>query len=79
MYSYPIDFELYSAEEAIVLVEFLALIEDANEGKLNSQKLIKKYQEFRKIINSISAEKQLEREFEKLSGYSIYQTIKKYT
>ena len=79
MYSYPIDFELYSAEEAIILVEFLALIEDANERKVDSQKLLKKYKQFRKIINSISAEKQLDREFEKLSGYSIYKTVKKYT
>ncbi len=79
MYPYPIDFELYTEKEAVILVEFLALIEDANEGKTDSSKLIKKYKQFRKIINSISTEKQLDREFEKISGYSIYKTIKKYT
>ncbi len=79
MYSYPIDFDLYSAAEAVILVEFLALIEDANEGKVDPQLLIKKHKKFRKIINSISTEKQLDREFEKLSGYSIYKTLKKYT
>ncbi len=79
MYSYPIDFDLYNAEEAVILVEFLALIEDANEGKVDPQLLVKKHKQFRKIINSISTEKQLDREFEKLSGYSIYKTLKKYT
>ncbi len=79
MYSYPIDFDIYSEKEAIILIEFLALIEDANEGKADSQKLKKKYKQFRKIMNSISAEKQLDKEFEKLSGYSIYKTIRKYT
>jgi len=79
MYSYPIDFDLYDEREAIILIEFLALIEDANERKVDSQKLIKKYKQFRKIMNSISAEKQLDKEFEKLSGYSIYKTIRKYT
>jgi len=78
MYSYPIDYDLYSPEEVIKLVEFYALVEDANEGKPNKELLIKKYNEFRKIINSISIEKQIDKEFEKLSGYSIYKTIQKF-
>ena len=78
MYSYPIDYDLYNPEEVVVLVEFYALIEDANEGKANKEKLIKKYNEFRKIINSISTEKQIDKEFEKLSGYSIFKTIRKF-
>ena len=78
MYSYPIDYDLYTPEEVITLVEFYALIEDANEGKVNKEVLIKKHNEFRKILNSISIEKQIDKEFEKISGYSIYKTIKKY-
>jgi len=78
MYSYPIDYDLYKPEEVIILVEFYALIEDANEGKVNKEKLSSKYNEFRKILNSISVEKQIDREFEKLSGYSIYKTIQKF-
>ena len=30
MYSYPIDYDLYNPEEVIKLVEFYALVEDAN-------------------------------------------------
>lgn len=78
MYSYPIDYDLYTPEEVVKLVEFYALVEDANEGKLKKELLIKNYREFRKILNSISIEKQIDKEFEKLSGYSIYKTIQKY-
>lgn len=78
MYSYPIDYDLYTPKEVVKLVEFYALVEDANEGKLKKELLIKNYREFRKILNSISMEKQIDKEFEKLSGYSIYKTIQKY-
>ena len=78
MYSYPIDFDLYSSEEAIKLVEFFALIEDANEGKGNKELLLEKYKEFRKIVNSILLEKQIDKEFENVSGYSIFKTIQKF-
>ena len=63
MYTYPIDFELYSKKEAIILIEFLSLIEDANERKVDKTLLSKKHKEFRSIINSVSTEKQLDREF----------------
>ena len=78
MYSYPIDYDLYSPEEVIILVEFYALIEDANEGRVNKEILHQKYNEFRKIVNSVLLEKQIGKEFEKLSGYSIYKTIQKF-
>ncbi len=78
MYNYPIDYDLYNPEEVIKLVEFYALIEDANEGKVKKDVLIQKYNEFRKLVNSVSMEKQIDKEFEKLSGYSIYRTIKKF-
>lgn len=77
MYSYPIDYDLFTPEEVIILVEFFALIEDANEGKTNKELLMKKYNEFRKILNSLSMEKQIDKEFEKMSGYSIHKTINK--
>ena len=78
MYTYPIDYDLYTKEEAVVLIEFLALIEDANEGKVDKGLLLKKYKKFRSIINSVSTEKQMDKKFEKMSGYSIYKTLKKY-
>jgi len=77
MYTYPIDYEEFTQDEIITLVEFLSMIENINEGlKVDQKKLAKKYQQYRNIINSVSIEKQIEREFKSLSGYSIYQTIK---
>lgn len=78
MYTYPIDYELFTSEEVAKIIEFLSLIEDANERKVDPIVLSKKHQDFRKIINSIAMEKQIDRDFEKVSGYSIYKTIKKY-
>ena len=78
MYSYPIDYDLFTQEEIVKIIEFLSLIEDANESKIEGIVLSHKYNEYRKIINSKSIEKQIDREFEKVSGYSIYKTIKKY-
>jgi uncharacterized protein YktA (UPF0223 family) len=78
VYSYPIDYNLFTPEEVAQIVEFLSLIEDANEKKVDSMVLSKKHQIFQKIVNSKSLEKKIDRDFEKVSGYSIYKTIKKY-
>jgi len=78
MYTYPIDYDLFTSEEVTKIIEFLSLIEDANERKVDPIVLGKKHQDFRKIINSIAMEKQIDRDFEKVSGYSIYKTIKKH-
>ena len=78
MYTYPIDYDQYTTEEIIVIVEFLALVEEANITKVDPHVLSKKHQAFRNVVNSISIEKQIDRAFEKTSGYSIYKTIKKY-
>ena len=78
MYSYPIDYELFNQDEIVKLIEFFSMIEDVNESKkVDKDKVLKKYNEYRKIINSMSLEKQIDRDFQKVSGYSIYKTIKK--
>jgi uncharacterized protein YktA (UPF0223 family) len=78
MYTYPIDYTEFSNAEIIILVEFLAMIEDANTSKVNPNILLKKYNQYRKIINSVSLEKKLDRDFEKASGFSVYKTMKPY-
>lgn len=78
MYTYPIDYNLFSQEEIVKLIEFLALIEDANDRKIDSTLLSVKHREFQKIVNSISLEKKIDRDFENVSGLSIYKTISKY-
>lgn len=78
MYSYPIDYMYYEQDEIIIIAEFLSMIEEANTKRIDKNVLLKKYNIFRNIIGSISEEKTLDKEFEKLSGYSIYKTIQKY-
>ncbi|MFK5883292.1 MAG: UPF0223 family protein [Candidatus Izemoplasma sp.] len=78
MYSYPIDYTLYSNDEIVELVSFLDLIEKANKTKVNKELLLNKHKRYLNIINAKSTVKQIDAEFLKLSGYSIYQTIKKY-
>ena len=78
MYSYPIDFEMFNQKEVVTIIEFLSMIEDINERvKIDPKVVIKKHNEFRKIVNSISLEKKIDRDFERVSGYSIYKTIKR--
>ena len=78
MYTYPIDYDQYTTEEIVVIVEFLALIEEANTTRVDPFVLSNKHKQFRTVVNSISLEKQIDKAFEKASGYSIYKTIKKY-
>lgn len=78
MYTYPIDYEQFSTEEIITIIEFLSLIEEANKKPINPIVLSAKYNGYRTIINSVSMEKQIDRDFEKLSGCSIHKTIKRY-
>ncbi len=78
MYTYPIDFDLFNSEEVIIIIDFLSLIEDINEKqKIDKNLVLKKYSVYRKLINSVSLEKKMDRDFLKVSGYSIYNTIKK--
>lgn len=77
MYTYPIDYELFSKEEIIELIDFLQAIETANESTIDSKVLMSKYKRYQTIIRSKSMEKQIDKAFEKASGYSIYRTIKK--
>ncbi len=76
-YSYPIDYTMFTVEEVIKITNLYKLVEDANEGKINKERLLTAYKEYRNVINSISIEKQMDKEFEKVSGYSVFETMKK--
>lgn len=74
-YEYPL-FEDWSTEEKIDAVSFYALIEDAYEGQVQSDVLLKAYQRFKQIVPTKDDEKKIDQQFFELSGYSIYRTIK---
>lgn len=76
MDEYKIDYQLFTAQELIRIIEFFKLIEDTKTKKINKDLLINKYNEYRAIINNKSLEKQYDKMLFKKSKVSIYQTIK---
>lgn len=74
-YSYPLDLSWSTTEMAVVL-SFFNQVEAYYESKADCAQFITAYRAFKKVVPSKMQEKQLGKEFEKVSGYSIYQTSK---
>ncbi len=74
-YSYPLDLTWSTAEMTVVL-SFFNQVEAYYESNVNCEKFSAAYAEFKKVVPSKMQEKQLGREFEQTSGYSIYQAVK---
>jgi uncharacterized protein YktA (UPF0223 family) len=75
-YQYPIDHE-WSTDEIIDVIHFFELIERAYEKGVKREQLLSLYRRFKEIVPSKAQEKKLCSEFETLSGYSAYQTMKR--
>lgn len=74
--TYDIDYELFTVAEIVKIVKFFRLIEDTKTKKIKKEVLIKKYNEYRNIINSIALEKKYDRMLYEKCGVSIYRTVK---
>lgn len=74
-YMYPIDYE-WSNEEIISVVKFLGMVEEAYEQGVDREIFLENYKNFQHVLGSKGAEKKLGNEFKKLSGYSVYHTVK---
>lgn len=74
-YQYPIDTD-WTHKEIADIINFLNLIEQAYESSADTKVFESAYNKYRTIVNSISAQKQLDKKFQQESGYSIYQVIK---
>ncbi|KFZ43535.1 UPF0223 family protein [Anoxybacillus sp. KU2-6(11)] len=75
-YAYPIDYS-WSTEEMIDVIKFYEGVEQAYEQGIEREQLMNLYRRFKQIVPSKAEERKLCDEFEKVSGYSSYQTIKK--
>jgi uncharacterized protein YktA (UPF0223 family) len=74
---YLIDYDMFSVEEIVKIVNFFKLIENINKNKrYKKDDVIEKYNEYRNILNNKSLEKQYDKMMEKRSNVSIYQTMK---
>jgi uncharacterized protein YktA (UPF0223 family) len=74
-YSYPIDLS-WSTEELTTVLHFFNQVETAYESKVDSQKILAAYKAFKMVVKSKGQERQIDREFEAVSGYSTYQVVK---
>lgn len=74
-YSYPLDFS-WSTEEISSVLSFLNQVEKAYEGGVSAEALLDRYQRFKSVVKSKSQEKQIDRDFEAVSGYSTYRAVK---
>ncbi|WP_338451909.1 UPF0223 family protein [Niallia oryzisoli] len=75
-YQYPINHD-WSTVEIIDVIRFFETIESAYEKGVNREQLLEVYRRFKEIVPSKAQEKKLDAEFEAVSGYSSYRTIKK--
>lgn len=73
-YQYPIDID-WTTEEMIIVVEMWTVLEQAYEKGVETQVFLETYKKFKQVIRSIGEEKKLGREFEELSGYSLYRAV----
>ena len=73
-YRYPLDMS-WSTEELASVLSFLNDVEQAYEAKIAAEKILASYQLFKKIVPSKAEEKRIGREFEVVSGYSLYRAV----
>lgn len=75
-YQYPIDYQ-WSTDEIVDVIKFYEAIEKAYEKGIDRDELMNSYRRFKEIVPSKAEEKTICGEFEEISGYSSYRTIKK--
>lgn len=76
MYQYPIDLD-WTTKEIIDVIHFYGKIEEAYEKGVPRDQLMAAYRRFKEIVPSKAEENRLGREFEEVSGYSLYKVMKK--
>ncbi|MBS4193843.1 UPF0223 family protein [Lederbergia citri] len=75
-YQYPFSLD-WTTEEIVDVVHFFHAIEKAYETGIEKSELMNRYRRFKEIVPSKAEEKRIDKEFEEVSGYSSYKTIKK--
>lgn len=76
--TYEIDYDLFTVEEIIKIIQFYQLMGQYKNNKVSKQKIKEAYLEYKNIINKLllSLEKRYNENFYQKTGISIYQTIK---
>lgn len=74
-YTYPLDIE-WTQDEMIQVMEMWQAVECCYEKGLKGEDFLSVYRKFKTVIKSIGEERRLSREFEKVSGYSLYDCVR---
>ncbi len=74
-YQYPID-SSWNMDELLSVMALFEITEKAYEKGVAREEVISCYQKFTSLGFSKAEEKQLDKEFSKVSGYSLYQVLK---
>lgn len=73
-YQYPLDLE-WTTEEMVLVVHLWDCLEQAYESGISNDRFLEAYQGFKSVVKSIGEERKLGREFESISGYSLYHAV----
>lgn len=73
-YNYPLDIE-WTQEEMLAVMAMWQTLEDVYEKGVPASQFMKVYQEFKSVVRSIGEERKLGRDFEAVSGYSLYRVV----
>lgn len=74
-YNYPLDYT-WSTQDIVDVVELYNAVEKAYESGISKEEFMKAYRKFKNVVGTKSEEKQIDKEFKEVSGYSIYQVFK---
>ncbi|MCM3616420.1 UPF0223 family protein [Sutcliffiella horikoshii] len=75
-FSYPISYE-WSTEEVVDVIAFYEAVEMSYSKGVERDRLLSLYRRFKEIVPGKADERNLANEYEELSGFSVYRTIKK--
>ncbi|MGY3778208.1 UPF0223 family protein [Isobaculum melis] len=73
-YSYPLDFS-WSKEEMLTVISMWNAVETAYEKGISKEAFLSAYRAFKKVVPSIGEEKRLGKDFEAVSGFSLYRVV----
>ena len=73
-YNYPLDYT-WSTQDIIDVMSLYNAVEQAYEQGISKDDFLKAYRQFIKVVGTKSEEKQIDRDFAKVSGYSIYKVF----
>lgn len=69
--TYEIDYDLFTVEEIIKIIQFYQLMGQYKNNKVSKQKIKEAYLEYKNIINNLSLEKRYNENFYQKTGISI--------